>query len=321
MPILAMIGGHGFIGRRVAPRLARQGWRVRVGTRNPDLAGDARIWGDVGQVEPVACNIRHVPSLRRTIEGADAVVNLVGILQERGTQRFAAVQSEGAGNVAQLATECGVDRLVHISAIGADSGSASRYAQTKAEGEQRVVASFPGAVIFRPSIVFGEGDQFFTRFARMATLAPVLPIIGAETRFQPVHVEDVGEAIAQAILQPQSEGVYELGGPQIHTFRELMEIMLREIRRPRPVLPIPFSVARPLATAVSWLPGAPITPDQVELLTRDSVVAEDARGFESFGIEPAAVEGVIGQYLEPFRPGGQYWKLTGRQTSGVSPVS
>lgn len=321
MPILAVIGGHGFIGRRVAPRFAQKGWRVRVGTRNPDVAGEVRVWGDVGQVEPVICDIRHEPSLRRAIEGADAVVNLVGILQQRGKQRFAAVHAEGAGRAAQLAASCGVKRFLHVSAIGADSGSPSQYARSKAEGERRVVEAFAGAVILRPSIVYGEGDQFFTRFARMAVASPVLPLIGAGTRFQPVHVEDVGEAIARAVLQPEANGIYELGGPQIRTFRELMEIMLREIRRPRPVLPIPFGVARPLAVALSILPGAPITPDQVELLTRDSVVAPDARGIESFGIQPSAVEGVIGQYLERFRPGGQYWKLTGHRKPDPSAIS
>ncbi len=313
MPILAVIGGHGFIGRRVAPRLAQKGWRVRVGTRNPDVAGDVRVWGDVGQVEPVVCDVRHMPSLRNAIEGVDAVVNLVGILQEGGRQRFDDVHAEGAGRVAQIAAECGVGRMVHISAIGADSGSPSRYARSKAEGERKVAEAFPGAVILRPSIVFGDGDQFFTRFARMAATSPVLPLIGAETQFQPVHVEDVGEAIARAILQTETGGIYELGGPQVRTFRELMEIMLREIRRSRPIVPVPFVIARPLAAAVSILPGAPITRDQVELLTRHSVVARDMRGIESFGIDPSAVEGVIGQYLERFRPGGQYWKLTGHR--------
>ena len=321
MPILAVIGGHGFIGRRVAPRFAQRGWRVRVGTRNPDVAGDVRVWGDVGQVEPVACDVRHLPSLRYAIEGADAVVNLVGILQERRGQRFAAVHAEGAGRIAELAAESGASRMVHVSAIGADPDSPSRYARSKAEGEQRVTEAFPAAVILRPSIVFGEGDQFFTRFARMAAMSPVLPLIGADTRFQPVHVEDVGEAIARAVLQSETEGTYELGGPQVCTFRELMEAMLREIRRRRPILPVPFAAARPLASALSILPGSPITPDQVELLTRDSVVAADARGFESFGIEPAAIDGIIAQYLERFRPGGQYWKLTGHRKPGAAPPS
>ncbi len=313
MPILALIGGHGFIGRRVAPRFVRSGWRIRVGTRNPDLAGDVRVWGDVGQVEPVACNVRHAPSLRRAIEGADAVVNLVGILQERGKQRFAAVQAEGAGEIARLAAELGVSRLVHVSAIGADPESASRYARSKAEGERRVAESFPEAAILRPSVVFGEGDQFFVRFARMAAIAPAIPLVGAETRFQPVHVDDVAEAIFRAVSRADAKGVYELGGPQVLTFRELMQIMLRVIHRRRAVLPIPFGIARPMAAVASLLPNAPITPDQVELLTRDSVVAPGARGLEELGIAPVAVEGVIATYLEPFRPGGQYWKLTGRR--------
>jgi len=321
MPVLAVIGGRGFVGRRVSTRFARKGWRVRVGTRRPDLAVDVRVWGEVGQVEPIAADVRRPESVRRLVRGADAVVNLAGILQESGGQRFSAVQAEGAGHVAAVARECAVARLAHVSAIGADPGSASRYARSKAEGELRVTEAFPGAVVLRPSIVFGEGDRFFTRFARMACLSPALPLVGADTRFQPTHVEDVGEAALRAILNDRAGGTYELGGPQVFTFRELMEIMLRTICRRRPILPIPFSVARPLSAVASLLPGAPITPDQVELLGRDCIVSDGARGFADLGIHPSAVEGVIGSYLEPFRPGGQYWKLAGQRRATGRPAN
>ena len=316
MPILALIGGNGFLGRRVAPRFAAIGWRVRVGTRNPDLAGSVRVSGSVGQVEPFACDLRHPASVAAIVAGTDAVVNLAGILQERGGQRFAALHAEGAGDVARLAREAGAGRLVHVSALGADPDSPSRYARSKAEGEHRVRDSFPGATLLRPSILFGEGDRFFTRFARMAVMAPVLPLIGADTRFQPAHVEDVAEAIRRAVLAPDASGMLELGGPQVDSFRGWMQLMLREIRRRRILLPLPFGVAHPLATACSLLPAPPITPDQVELLRRDSVVAAGARGFAALGIEPNGVAGTIGPYLERFRPGGQYWKLTGRGKPG-----
>lgn len=311
MPLAVVFGGTGFLGRQLVRQLARRGWRVRVGTRNPDLAGAARVQGDPGQVEPVAVDIRSPAAVRAALAGADAAVNLVGILHEGGGRKFAAIHADGAATVAETAAALGIGTLVHVSAIGAAADSASLYARTKAEGERRV-AAHPGAVILRPSVIFGEGDRFFCRFARMAVLAPVIPLVGADTRFQPVHVEDVAAAAARLLQHPEAGGLYELGGPRVYSFRELMECMLRSIRRRRLLLPLPFMVARNLAAVLALLPDPPLTPDQVRLLGRDNVVSPEARGFAALGIMPTALEGVIDTYLVPYRPGGQYYAITAR---------
>ncbi len=313
-PIVTIFGGSGFIGRYVAQRMARAGWRVRVAVRRPNEALFVRTYGGVGQVEPVQANIRDEASTRRAIAGADAVINCVGILVEQGKQVFAAVQTEGAGRVARIAAAEGVTRLVHVSAIGADPASDSLYGRSKAEGEAAVLAAFPGAVILRPSIVFGAEDQFFNRFARMARLSPVLPVIAPETRFQPVYVGDVAEAAEVAASGGAAPGVFELGGPEVESFRGLMERMLGVIRRRRLVLAVPMFLARAQAwgldvaqrLSLGLFTNTLITRDQVKLLRRDNVVAPGAKGLADLGIAPTAMAAVLPEYLYPFRPNGQF---------------
>ncbi len=318
VPVATIFGGSGFVGRYVTRRLANAGWRVRVAVRRPDEAGFVRTMGVVGQVEPIQANIRDEASTRRAIAGADAVINCVGILVASGKQQFEAVQAEGAGRIARIAAEEGVGRLVHISAIGADPDSESVYARSKAEGEAAVIAAFPGAVILRPSIVFGTEDEFFNRFAGMARLSPVIPVISPDTRFQPVYVDDVAAAAAKAALEPVEAGVFELGGPEVASFRDLMHRMLRVIERRRPVIAIPGFVARTqasvfdLAQRLSFglFTNTLITRDQVTLLGRDNVVSPDARGFEALGISPTAMDVILEGYLYSYRPHGQFDRIT-----------
>ncbi|MFO1105631.1 MAG: complex I NDUFA9 subunit family protein [Amaricoccus sp.] len=313
VPIVTIFGGSGFIGRYVAQRMARAGWRVRVAVRRPDLAGFVRPYGTVGQVEPIQANIRDEASTRAAIAGASAVINCVGILGESGKQTFAAVLDEGAGRIARIAAAEGVARLVHISAIGADPEADSAYARGKAAGEAAVLAAFPTAVILRPSVVFGDGDGFFRKFAGLARILPVLPIIEPEMKFQPVYVDDVAAA-AVAAATGDAAGIYELGGPEVATFRALMGRMLVVIRRHRAGWPISHSVAWLTAalfdTAQRWSGGlftnSVITRDQLKLLGHDNVVAPDAKGLAELGIEPTAMEAVLDSYLYPFRPHGQY---------------
>lgn len=316
VPIVTVFGGSGFIGRYVTQRLARAGWRVRVAVRRPDDAYFVRPYGVVGQVEPVQANLRDEASTRRAIAGADAVVNCVGILAEAGPQTFAAVVDEGAGRVARIAAEEGVGRLVHISAIGADPGSDSAYAAAKGRAEAAVLAAFPAAVILRPSVVFGTEDEFFNRFASMARLSPVIPLVGAGSRFQPVYVDDVAAAAAGAVLNGAPGGVYELGGPDTMTFRALIERMLGIIRRRRLVVSMPLPVARLIgrvSDGVSRLTGGliagPLTVDQVVQLGRDNVVAPDAKGLADLGVSPTAMEAVLEGYLYSYRPAGQYTEI------------
>lgn len=312
--LVTILGGSGFVGRYVARRMAQAGWRVRVATRRPNEHLHVRTYGAVGQVEPVLCNIRDAASLRAAIRGAEAVVNCVGILAESGRNRFEAVQAEGAALAARIAAEEGVARFVQVSAIGADAGSDSAYARTKAEGEAAVRAAFPGAVILRPSIVFGPEDQFFNRFAGMARMAPVLPIAGGSTRFQPVWVDDVAQAAAQAALGGVAGGTYELGGPEVLSFRDLMQRMLAEIRRNRVIFVMPFWMARIAATGFDVLQAVTLglftngvlTRDQLKNLARDNVVSEGAKGFADLGITPTALGAILPTYLWRFRPTGQY---------------
>jgi len=244
--VVTVFGGSGFIGRYLVQRLARQGWIIRVAVRHPQSALFLKPCGDVGQIVPLAASLQCEESIAAAVEGATAVVNLVGILYERGRQTFRTVHVEGAERVARAAAAAGAGRLVHMSALGADSASPSAYARTKAEGERLVLASFPGASVIRPSIVFGPEDAFFNRFARLARFLPALPLIGGgRTRFQPVYVGNVADAMVAVLADPASAGItYELGGPRIYTFRELMEILLREIGRRRLLLPLPFWMAR-----------------------------------------------------------------------------
>jgi uncharacterized protein YbjT (DUF2867 family) len=290
---------------------------VRVAVRRPNEAIFVRTYGVPGQVEPIACNIRDDASVAQALAGADAAVNCVGILAEAGANRFEAVHAEGAGRIARAAAAAGLGRLVHVSAIGADAGSPSAYARSKAAGEAAVRAAFPGAVILRPSIIFGPEDQFFNRFAAMTRTSPVLPVVGGTTRFQPVHVDDVAAAAERAIRTDVAPGVYELGGPETLSFADLMRRMLAEIRRRRIVLDLPFWVARPIATVLDGVQAATLglfhngmlTRDQLRNLARDNVVAPDARGLADLGIAPTPMSAVLPGYLWRHRPAGQFEAL------------
>lgn len=312
--LVTIFGGSGFVGRYIARRMAKEGWRVRVAVRRPNEALFVKPYGVPGQVEPLACNIRDDASVRAMIRGADAVVNCVGILNSLGRNTFDAVQAEGAGRVARIAAEEGVGALVHISAIGADAGSESDYARTKAEGEAAVLAAFPNAVILRPSIIFGTEDQFFNRFAGMTRLGPILPVVGAATKFQPVHVDDVAKAAVAGVLGQAAPGIYELGGPEVDTFRGLMQRMLKVIQRRRAVVGIPFFVARIMAfgfdmvqaLTLGLIENKVLTRDQVRNLARDNVVAPGAKGLADLGITPTAMEAVLPEYLWRYRPAGQF---------------
>ncbi len=315
--LVTIFGGSGFVGRYVARRMAQAGWRVRVAVRRPNEAIFVRTYGVPGQVEPVACNIRDDASVAAALAGADACVNCVGILAEAGANRFDAVHAEGAGRIARAAAAAGVGRLVHVSAIGADPEGPSAYARSKAAGEAAVRAAFPAAVILRPSIIFGPEDQFFNRFAAMARSSPVLPVVGGRTLFQPVHVDDVAAAAERAITTGVAPGIYELGGPEVAGFADLMRRMLTEIRRRRIVLDLPFWVARPIATVLDGVQAVTLglvrngmlTRDQLRSLGRDNVVAPGARGLADLGIAPTPMSAVLPGYLWRHRPAGQFEAL------------
>ena len=312
--LVTIFGGSGFVGRYIARRMAKEGWRVRVAVRRPNEALFVRPYGTPGQVEPLACNIRDDASVRAMIHGADAVVNCVGILNRSGKNTFDAVQAEGAGRIARIAAEAGVAQLVHVSAIGADAQSDSDYARSKAEGEAAVLAAFPSAVILRPSIIFGTEDGFFNRFAGMTRMGPILPVVGAGTRFQPVHVDDVARAAVKGVLGQAAPGIYELGGPDVDTVRGLMGRMLKVVQRRRAVINVPFFMARIMgfgfdmvqAVTLGLIENKMITRDQVRNLARDNVVAPGARGFADLGISPTSMEAVLPEYLWRFRASGQY---------------
>jgi NADH dehydrogenase len=312
--LVTIYGGSGFIGRYIARRMAKEGWRVRVAVRRPNEAIFVRPYGVVGQVEPVFCNIRDDASVRAVMQGADAVVNCVGVLNEVGKNGFDAVQAEGAGRIARIAAELGIGHLVQLSAIGADAESASAYARSKAAGEAAVQEAFPAAVILRPSVVFGSEDQFFNRFAAMSRFGPILPVVGAETKFQPVYVDDVAQAAVKAVLGEAAPGIYELGGPDVHSFRELMQKMLQVVQRRRLIVNIPFFVARIMGGVFDLLQTVTlglftnglITRDQVRNLARDNVVSPRARGLADLGIAPTPIDAVLPEYLWRYRPSGQY---------------
>lgn len=312
--LVTIYGGSGFVGRYIARRMAKAGWRVRVAVRHPNEALHVKPYGTPGQVEPVFCNIRDDASVRAVMIGADAVVNCVGILGEVGKNRFDAVQAEGAGRIARIAAEQGITSMVHISAIGADAGSDSLYQRSKAEGESLVLSAMPAAVILRPSVVFGTEDQFFNRFAGMARFGPFLPMVGADTRFQPVYVDDVAAAAERALTTGVAPGIYELGGPDVATFRELMVQMLAEIRRNRVLLNVPFFAAKIMGTSFDILQkisfglftNGVLTRDQVRNLARDNVVSDGAKGFAELGLKPTPMSAVLPDYLYVHRVGGQY---------------
>lgn len=312
--LVTIFGGSGFVGRYIARRMAKEGWRVRVACRRPNEALFVRPYGVPGQVEPLACNIRDDASVRSMIRGADAVVNCVGVLNGIGANTFDAVQAEGAGRIARLAAAEGVGALVHVAAIGADAGADSDYARTKGAGEAAVRAAFPAAVILRPSVIFGTEDHFFNRFASMTRMGPVLPIVGAGTKFQPVHVDDVARAAVKGVLRQAGAGVYELGGPEADSLRGLMGRMLHVIQRRRAVVNVPFFLARIIGFGFDMVQGVTLglvenkilTRDQVKNLRHDNVVAPGAKGLADLGITPTAMEAVLPEYLWRYRPSGQY---------------
>ena len=315
MNVVTVFGASGFIGRYVVREIARTGARVRAAVRRPERAGFLKPMGDVGQIVPLAANIRDDASVDAAVDGADTVINLVGILQPNGPQNFVNLQADGAVRVATAAKSAGAHTFVQMSAIGADPESDSAYASTKGAGEQGVQDAFPGAAILRPSVVFGPEDDFFNKFAAMARLAPALPLIGGgHTKFQPVYVGDVADAVAAVASDSARTGrTYELGGPNVYTFRELMEITLDEIGRKRLLVPVPFPIAHAQAalaelafavpTALNLGPTAPITRDQVKLLRTDNIVSGELPGLEDLGIEATALESIVPTYLRRYRRG------------------
>ncbi len=306
--IVTVFGGSGFIGRYVVKRLAQRGWAVRVAVRRPSRAAFLQPVGDVGQITPLRAPLQDKGAVRDVLEGAEAAINLVGVLFERGKQRCEAEHLERARGVAAAAAAAGVKHLVQISAIGAEETADAKYARSKGAAERAVREAFPAAVVLRPSIVFGPEDEFFNLFASMAQLAPALPLIGGgRTRFQPVYVGDVADAVVRVLTDPACAGkTYELGGPRVYSFRELLELMLRQIGRRRLLLPLPFWVATLEAAVLERLPAPLLTRDQVKLLRRDNVVSEGALTLADLGIRPTAAEVILPTYLDRFRKGGRF---------------
>lgn len=315
-PLVTVFGGSGFVGRHVVRALARRGYRIRVAVRRPDLAGFLQPMGGVGQISFVQANLRYRLSVDRAVAGSDHVINCVGLLLESGRNTFDAVQDFGARAVAEATRAAGAT-LTHISAIGADEKSASTYSRTKARGEAAVLRAVPDAVILRPSIVFGPEDGFFNKFATMARFSPVLPLIGGgHTKLQPVYVADVAEAVARSVDGAIARGrVYELGGPEVLTFRQCLETMLRVTDRKNPFVSLPFGVASLIGSIASLVPFVkpPLTSDQVTLLRSDNIVSQAAisegRTLEAIGIEPALVEAILPSYLVRYRQQGQFTRL------------
>jgi uncharacterized protein YbjT (DUF2867 family) len=311
--LVTIFGGSGFVGRYIARRMAKEGWRVRVAVRRPNEALHVRPYGVAGQVEPVLCNVRDDASVRAALQGADAAVNCVGTFDRGGKNNFSAVQAQAPARIARIAAEMGVGTLVHLSAIGADPEGGSLYAQSKGEGEAAVLAAFPGAMILRPSVIFGTEDGFFNRFAAMSRMGPLLPVVGGATRFQPVHVDNVAQAAVKGVLG-QASGTFELGGPDVASFRDLMVKMLAVIRRRRLIVNLPFFAAKIMATGLDFasaltlglFPNKLLTRDQVDSLKSDNVVSPGAKGFADLGITPTDMDSVLPEYLWCYRPSGQY---------------
>ena len=313
--LVTLIGGSGFVGRNIVRALAKQGYRVRVACRRPDLAGHLQPLGNLGQIQMVQANVRFPQSLDAACRDSDTVINLVGLLANSGQQTFQACHVAGAEACAKAAQAAGARRFIQISAIGADLEAEANYARTKAEGERAVQAAFPGAVILRPSIIFGPEDGFFNRFAGMARISPILPLIGGgETKFQPVFAGDVALAVA-AIVDGKGEPgqIYELGGPEVLSFKQLLKFVLETTHRSRLLVPVPFALAKLKAMFLQLLPYAPLTVDQVKLLEHDNVVSEaataDNRTLEGLGITPEGIEAIVPTYLGRFRPRGQFDQL------------
>lgn len=316
--LVTIYGGSGFVGRYIARRMAKEGWRVRVAVRRPNEAMHVKPYGVPGQVEPVFCNIRDDASVAAVMQGADAVVNCVGVLNELGKNSFQAMHVDGAERIARIAADQGVASMVHLSAIGADASALSTYGQTKAAGEAAVLQHMPDAMILRPSVVFGTEDNFFNRFAGMTRLGPVLPIASGKTLFQPVFADDVAKAAVKGLLGEAEGGVYELGGPEVKSFRALMDEMLTVIHRRRLVISMPGFVAWVMAFGFDMMQAASfqlisngvLTRDQLRGLKRDNVVSEGAKGFADLELQPVTLGSVLPDYLWKFRPSGQYDAIT-----------
>ncbi len=314
MKIATVFGGTGFLGRHITQRLAARDLRIRVAVRRPNEAGFVRVYGPPGQIEPVLANVRYDSSVAEAIQGSDTVINCVGILNQVGKQKFHQIHVEAAERIARFSSEMGVDKLVHISALGSTSESPSAYARTKAAGEEAVQRNFPASTIFRPSVIFGNGDEFFNKFAAMARLSPVLPLPGANTRFQPIYVDDVAKAVERAVLSKDIKGIYELGGSETLTLKELIDLMLSVIRRRRLVLALPAELCSPLAWGldmVQMLSGGLVensllTRDQIQQLRSDNVVTGNTLTLSDLAIEPISMESVLENYLYSYRPAGQF---------------
>jgi len=311
--LVTVFGASGFIGRNIVRELAKRGARVNAVCRDVEKAKFLKPMGVVGQVTPMRADVTDASAIARAVNGASIVINLVGILHQSGRNTFDAVQGTAPGLIAKAAKDAGAEAMVHVSAIGADANSASQYARSKAAGEQAVRAAFPESVILRPSVVFGANDSFFNKFAALALISPVLPLIGGgETKFQPVYVDDVADAVIAALEIPAAKAqTYELGGPEIYSFRELMEMVLKETNRKAKLVTLPFWAASIKATFLELLPSPMLTRDQVELLKSDNVVSAGAKTLDDLGVKPTPVEVIVPTYLDKFRPGGRY--STGRQ--------
>lgn len=310
--LVTIFGGSGFVGRYAVRALAKRGYRIRVAVRHPNLANYLLPMGHVGQIQLLRANVTNADAVAAAVGGASAVINLVGLLQESSRQHFSEVHAEAAGLLARTARAEGATTFVHISTAGVEANAESAYARTKAEGERRVREHFPQAAILKPSILFGPEDNFFNRFAALARISKVMPLIGGgRTRFQPVYVGDVARAIACCIERDFTQGcTYELGGPKIYTFRQLIELILRETGRRRLLISVPFPLAMLQATLMAVLPKPPLTRDQVRLLKTDNVVSPGALGLGDLGIEPEPLEAILPTYLWRFRREGQYEHLS-----------
>lgn len=311
--LVTVFGGSGFLGRHIVRALAKDGWRIRVAVRHPNTAHFLKPMGRVGQIQLFKANIRDDDAVGTALGDADAAVNLVGVLAESGSQRFDAIHAQAAARVAGVAAAHGIARLVHVSALGASANASSVYARSKAQGEARVHESFPSATILRPSVVFGPEDNLFNKFGWLARLSPVLPLIGGgKTRFQPVFVGDVAQAVTRVLADASTAGMtYELGGPEVMSFKDILELVLKQTQRKRILLPIPFSLARLKGAVLGILPKPILTLDQVRLLETDNVVSEDALTLRDLEITPTAAAAILPSYLWRFRKTGQFETAAG----------
>jgi len=322
--VATIFGGSGFLGRYVTQRLAARGFRIRVAVRRPNEAGFVRVYGSPGQIEPYLTNVRYDNSVREAIQGSDTVINCVGILNQVGKQKFNNIHVDAVERIARFATELGVSHLVHISSLGSAHGSESLYARTKALGEEAILRNYPDCTIFRPSVVFGNEDEFFNKFASMARLFPVLPLPGANARFQPIYVDDIAKAVEQAVLTKDIRGIYELGGDEILTLKELIDLMLKVIRRKRLVIPLPPEICSPLGWTLDMVQifsgglvkNNLLTRDQLIQLGSDNVVSGDYPRLQDLKIKPTSMESVLEDYLYSYRPAGQFTAI--HESSGGS---